>query len=372
MTGRLKGLRRLLWVLAVGFLLIFGLRSLVGDVHPVASTSMEPALHPGEQVFVRYGLSGLERFDMVVVTNPSAGTIVKRLVGLPGESVRVTAAGDLHINGKPLDRGSPRPEAIPIFDGALHPLDGSFLHGGTQVDPWTQVGDGWELDGRELPAGSSAGLLRYRKNIHDDRIGEDGQVIWGQESVRDLILECEVMPLASGGVLRFELGEGLETYQARLDLTSLDSVGVEIRRWVKQPEILTTGQVGLPQDRWTTVRFANVDDCLTLEVGGTEVGFTGSPTSLAARPAVGERVRLGGEQCLARFRGIRILRDQHYTLRGHYGVSRQLTLGPGEIYVLGDNSANSLDSRELGPIPLGRVVGVATLVVWPWDRIRRR
>jgi signal peptidase I len=43
----------------------------------------------------------------------------------------------------------------------------------------------------------------------------------------------------------------------------------------------------------------------------------------------------------------------------------------GSIYVLGDNRAQSDDSRAFGPVPVESVIGRATLVVWPPTRAQR-
>jgi len=43
----------------------------------------------------------------------------------------------------------------------------------------------------------------------------------------------------------------------------------------------------------------------------------------------------------------------------------------GSIFVLGDNPAQSDDSREFGPVPVESVIGRATFVVWPLTRAQR-
>ncbi|MHB1133820.1 MAG: signal peptidase I [Chloroflexota bacterium] len=46
-----------------------------------------------------------------------------------------------------------------------------------------------------------------------------------------------------------------------------------------------------------------------------------------------------------------------------------ITLGPGQYYVLGDNRANSLDSRSFGPVPASRILGRVVLRYWPLDQL---
>lgn len=42
----------------------------------------------------------------------------------------------------------------------------------------------------------------------------------------------------------------------------------------------------------------------------------------------------------------------------------------GHLFVMGDNRQYSLDSRDLGFIPMDKVVGKASVVYWPLSRIR--
>ena len=82
------------------------------------------------------------------------------------------------------------------------------------------------------------------------------------------------------------------------------------------------------------------------------------------------RVGLGGEGLRARFRHIKIERDLCYTEVGEFGVAADIALGPGEYFLLGDNSAQSVDSRTFGPVRAEKLIGRPRWVVWPLARAR--
>jgi signal peptidase I len=46
-----------------------------------------------------------------------------------------------------------------------------------------------------------------------------------------------------------------------------------------------------------------------------------------------------------------------------------LTLPPGEYFMMGDNRANSYDSRVFGPISEKNVIGQVVLRYWPLDKV---
>ncbi|HLC99452.1 MAG TPA: signal peptidase I [Patescibacteria group bacterium] len=48
---------------------------------------------------------------------------------------------------------------------------------------------------------------------------------------------------------------------------------------------------------------------------------------------------------------------------------RHTVLGSKDYFVMGDNRGASLDSRAIGPIPRGNIVGRTWLRAWPLDRI---
>ena len=90
----------------------------------VEGTSMLPRLHNDERIFVNkfvYDFDPIERDDIVVFWFPDdpSKSFIKRVIGLPGEMVRIDSEGTLYINGRPtpepyLDSGYTRyPRPLP-------------------------------------------------------------------------------------------------------------------------------------------------------------------------------------------------------------------------------------------------------------------
>lgn len=95
------------------FGLAFFLRATVVEAFVVPTASMSPTLVPGDRILVtKIGINSqtLPRGELVVFRNPinRRQNFVKRIVGLPGETVEIKD-GTVIINGRPLEQ-TPVPE----------------------------------------------------------------------------------------------------------------------------------------------------------------------------------------------------------------------------------------------------------------------
>lgn len=91
-------------VLAVGLALL--VQAYVVKPYRIPSPSMETTLQPGDRVFVNrfiYHFRDVRRGDIVVFHAPGSGAVlIKRVVGLPGDTITLRA-GRVLVNDHPLD-----------------------------------------------------------------------------------------------------------------------------------------------------------------------------------------------------------------------------------------------------------------------------
>ncbi|HVS19763.1 MAG TPA: signal peptidase I, partial [Planctomycetota bacterium] len=366
----------LLGLLVAAVLALAAARLFLFDVYRVDSGSMEPFLHgdaeSGERVLVRYARRpALERFDPVVILLPGASEpVVKRVVGLPGESLQLVG-GDLVIDGKRLGADVPRPACVPLFDSARAPLD-EFLQ--VAGPGWTSEGAVWRLDARGTgPAMESAAAWTAR--LYDGRTARDGSFVAGVTEVGDVVLELELELLGPfDGAGRVEVGLTEEADRFRLELRP-GPERLAAALWRAHPvegeSRLAAVEVLRPAGR-LRVRFANVDNHLRVDLGNARGVLAADYASNAPLESSADRsyrhlrprVVFGAVGLEVRFERVRIARDLHWGERGGFGVEAPLRLGPDELFVLGDNASESLDSREYGPVPLDAVIGVPVAVVW--------
>ena len=94
--------------LALVILAAYLIVTFVGQRTEVNGSSMENTLDNGDNLIVdkiSYRLGSPKRFDIVVFPYPQNPStyFIKRVIGLPGETVRIDSSGKIYINGQVLE-----------------------------------------------------------------------------------------------------------------------------------------------------------------------------------------------------------------------------------------------------------------------------
>jgi hypothetical protein len=256
-------------------------------------------------------------------------------------------------------------------DGAREAVRETILDG--PVPPMVD-GDVW------TGAGLRRGIWRLRTPLlaHQPTYREDGAVDAGPaqpEPVHDVYVDAEFEPTP-------EMDVGLFVEWVTLDARPANAVaGVGVRRPRGEASAVVAGPVAVPgTDPDPAAGFAPlplpggvrrlsisvVDGVLRAAADGREVAR--APVDARAGYA---RLLVEGD-----LRRLRVDRDVHYTAAAHaasfgLGEARAVALREDELFVLGDHSSNSRDSRfhEVGPVQLSRVIGRAVFRVWPPARV---
>ena len=107
MKGILKEILSTSIYLLVVLLITYLIVNFVGQRTEVVGSSMESTLSDGDNLIVdkiTYRFSDPERYDIIVFPFQYEKNTyyIKRIIGLPGESVRIDSDGVIYINGKEL------------------------------------------------------------------------------------------------------------------------------------------------------------------------------------------------------------------------------------------------------------------------------
>jgi signal peptidase I len=109
-------------VVVPAVILFFIIHTFFLQAQVVPSPSMHPTIMVHDQFLLNktaYWFKKPQRFDIIVFRPPAAadfnGDFVKRIIGLPGETIRVHA-GVVYINDKPLNEPFISPDRAPIAE----------------------------------------------------------------------------------------------------------------------------------------------------------------------------------------------------------------------------------------------------------------
>jgi signal peptidase I len=328
------------------------------------------------------------RWEVIALRHPEdAGrTLVKRVVGLPGESIQIRH-GDVYANGR-IQRKTllqQRVLAILVHDAEYRPsIDpvppsrwqarddslwgwdgGRFAHPGTSGnephDDWLEYRH-WRRtlqragEVRECPITDLCGYNQTRPRREED-----------VHPVADLLLSLRLVKTSGRGRLVIRAGDGGDEFRVQIDPQQGSYEVLRNRRPVPGASgELPSGSGGLLVD------VSLFDRQLLLAFDGrtavTVACDPAQPREPTSRPlAVGSQGGLGVE-----IRDVRVYRDVYYThpigLHGRWALEEPASLAADEYFVLGDNSPISDDSRTwVGRPGVGAklLVGKPLLVHFP-------
>jgi signal peptidase I len=316
-----------------------------------------------------------ERWEAAVFHFPAdpSQAYVKRVVALPGESVRIID-GDVWVDGsiarKRLD--DVRAMRILVHDARYVPADSSrfprWVYGrGSSRSPgpsgWSREGDGFR---HEVALGHTRDLddwLVYRHwdpvqnryaSVHD-HYGYNGGDVHADNPVTDLAIDARVRVGADVESVSLFVRSGGDRFVVRVPVGSHDPVSVA-RNDLSERVLALANPMSAPvepgEERPHAIEAAvfdhrlmvAVDDQLLFEPLDYDDPHDGLRND-ESPVAVGVR---GGSAAVT---DLKVFRDVYYTAslggprRSPHGVSEPYQLKDGEYFVLGDNSPVSNDSR---------------------------
>ncbi|MFM8271696.1 MAG: S26 family signal peptidase [Gemmata sp.] len=350
-----------------------------------------------------FSLRGPRRWEMIVFRCPNPNDefgkpYVKRLVGLPGETVTIVD-GDIYANGEIArkDLAAMRETLVPVFDMNHSPHNGGWdsrwlietagdprLPAGAVPDAPANapavVGAELVLDASDTAQTTAA--LRYRHWHIDDR-KEAPVRAWNSYDgsprrsdlplAQDFYLRCEVEVTSAVGA------PGEANFECRL-YDGLDKVAAELTvgpkkdgraRLVRENHggLASAAGVSLEVGKKYALEFAFIDRCAVLALDGRVAVGPADLEAAVKRGPEPRPVRVAARGCRVVVRNLQLFRDVHYTADAtdYHGVRAPAVLKAGEFFVLGDNSGNSEDSRKwpTPAVPEGSLIGKPFLIHQP-------
>ncbi|QEL14414.1 S26 family signal peptidase [Limnoglobus roseus] len=358
---------------------------------------------PGDRLMVDknvFNVRSPRRWEVAVFRCPVdlSKPYVKRMIGLPGEAVQLIG-GDVFINGQ-LQRKTLahlREMRVPVFDLAFAPLatwqprwhvepvadDPNFPAAANDtpskpVDETILRTDGLVLDASGKRP--SLGLTYRHWNLDDKQEGPITDWLAYNASqrrrpapVHDFLFTCDLEVTAGSGRFACRLGDGLDSVRAEFPIGAAAGEGVQLAADRGGTPPLQSG-FKLEVGKTYRLEFAFVDRRAMLAIDGVEpfgpLDLPAPPDVYPQRGQVTRPLQLGVRGVAVAVRNVKLWRDIHYRGDGGDEVNGTKTpyqLAADEFFVLGDNSANSHDSRawKIPGVPERDFIGKPFLIHQP-------
>ena len=307
-------------------------------------------------------------------------TAVKRIVGLPGETIEIRD-GNLYSRGNVLRKSWALQKQIrvPVFDSKF---DAIAPFGNSQRFRPASDESGWQVNESVLRMTSPTGEIDWldyvhwrnckRKGPRDEAFPICDSYGFNQKTVRelnptdDLMIELDA-EFDVDSTLNFAYRRGKAEYFFEISKTEKEFLFSWQGETKRKPLVYRSlVPEELPRG---LIEFSSFDHALMLRINGVAVfeireDEDGSVDAAESQfPADEASVfRIGGSQGSFRINRTRIWRDLYYLTAAAQFESPEtleLTAGSEEYLVLGDNSPKSLDSRNWKSpgIPLSKLIG---------------
>lgn len=119
--------RRVEWLNQVGMFLmgVVLVTSILFPLHPILGDSMNPTYVNGQEAFcARVNFTPLSQGEVVIAYENSI-LLIKRVAACPGDTITITADGNVEVNGVPYQYGIGRADTT-AFAGLTQNEDGSY------------------------------------------------------------------------------------------------------------------------------------------------------------------------------------------------------------------------------------------------------
>ena len=374
------------WILSALVLFLI-LKFFIADVFWIPSSSMRPTLEENDRVVVfllgadkppaRFSVTTFERGDR---------TFVKRLIAFGGELVSIFR-GDVIVNGEILVKPEELRDALRFprwswtFEGAGHHRDWVTAAGEHPLPRRTLAGDIQESLWSDIWYEGRRGPMQRERRVHV----HDGYLTLDAERPTDGVVELSLLrraPVAETALGSFEQHPLTARLQVGPEGTVLTlQIGESAERVLRREAPPPAGA--------TRLELSIIDGVLRAAAPGLEIehGLAGDGLSTLL-PLVPQLAVAGG----ASLRGLSLDQDIHYgygytdralPANWVHGVptARDLLEGDprtwawrvpeGSVYMLGDNTNDSSDSRvqNVGAIPVEDLIAPVAFRIWPPSRI---
>jgi len=278
----------------------------------------------------------------------------------------------------------------------LETLNKQYLSQATEILR-TAMGKTWELEGFEirddgaLAAAGDSARAAYRHKIRDGRFSDHIEFITdelraktnirigtGANAVGDIKLELDVTLPADGATAFVKTSGDAIEHVLEIARGSGGSAKLTARRdgtVVGENDTPIAAAEGPARPDTLHVVISNVDGVYRATAG--TAGIEDDYGDLAPRAEQPSTLQLGASKGVI-LDNVEMWRDVYYTKmlpsrpvpgKAAWGANETYVLGEREYLALGDNSPNSRDSRDWGPVPEENIVGKAFFILTPPGRL---